>query len=135
VRDDIEFAGSNDGGRTWRPYPFRYKPQREDRMAPFLAPRFGRFEATVQLVLDSGQQTALVPAIARELVQGNPDVIGLFASNPFPDAPPTLVRMIVYRYKYTDLKTHRETGRYWTKEYVGDYAQPVAANSVQPYSR
>ena len=35
----LEFAGSNDGGVTWRTYPFRYKPQREwDRMAPFLAP-------------------------------------------------------------------------------------------------
>lgn len=127
VRDDIEFAGSNDGGVTWRPYPFRYKPQREDRMAPFLAPRFGRFEASLQLVLDAHQPVGLITDVARELVQGNPDVLGLFASNPFPTIPPTMVRMIVYRYTYTDLKTHRETGRYWRKEYVGDYAPPATA--------
>ena len=126
-RDDIEFAGSNDGGRTWRPYPFRYKPQREDRMSPFLAPRFGRFEATLQLVLDGHWQVSLIPDVAHALLEGNPDVIGLFASNPFPDTPPTMVRMIVYRYSFTDLKTYHDTGRYWSKEYVGEYAPPVTA--------
>lgn len=127
VRDDIEFAGSNDRGRTWRPYPFRYKPQAEDRLAPFLAPRFARFEATLQIVLDSRIQVSLIPDVARELVRGNPEVTGLFASNPFPEAPPTMVRMIVYRYTFTDRKTQRETGRYWNKEYVGDYAPPARA--------
>ena len=96
-------------------------------MAPFLAPRFGRFEATLQIVLDGRLPVSLIPDVARELVRGNPDVTGLFARNPFPDAPPTLVRMIVYRYTFTDLKTHRETRRFWNKEYVGDYAQPVSA--------
>jgi hypothetical protein len=129
VRDDIEFAGSNDGGATWRPYPFRYKPQREDRMSPFLAPRFGRFEATLQLLLDTGGQADLIRGVAWELVHGNPDVTGLFARNPFPDAPPTTVRMMVYRYTYTDLETHRVTGRYWNKEYQGDYAEPVTAQA------
>ncbi len=127
VREDVEFAGSNDGGATWRAYPFRYKPQFEDRMSPFLAPRFDRFEATLQIVLDNRWPVSLIPDVARELVRGNPDVIGLFARNAFPDAPPTIVRMVVYRYTYTDLKTHRDTGRYWNKVYVGDYARPVTA--------
>jgi len=130
-RDDIEFAGSNDQGATWRPYPFRYKPQFENRMSPFLAPRFGRFEATLQIVLDSdaqgGRQTRLIPDVARELVRGNPVVTGLFAGNPFPEGPPAVVRMMVYRYTFTDLKSQRETGRYWNKEYMGDYAPAVSA--------
>ncbi len=128
MRDEVEFAGSNDRGATWRAYPFRYKPQREDRMSPFLAPRFCRFEATLQLVLDGRSPVSLIPDVARELLQNNPEVIGLFASNPFPDAPPGMVRMIVYRYTYTDLKTHRETGRYWNKTYVGEYAPPLSAS-------
>ena len=91
------------------------------------APRFGRFEATLQIVLDGRLPVTVIPDTARELVRGNHEVVGLFASNPFPDAPPTMVRMMVYRYTFTDLKTHRETGRYWSKEYVGDYAQPAVA--------
>ena len=126
MRDEVEFAGSSDGGATWRAYPFRYKPQFADRMSPFLAPRFGRFEATLQITLD-GLQVSLIPDVAHELLQGNPEVIGLFASNPFPDAPPRIVRMIVYRYTYTDLKTHRDAGRYWNKEYVGEYAPALTA--------
>jgi hypothetical protein len=35
--------------------------------------------------------------------------------------------MMAYRYTYTDLKTHRETGRYWNKEYAGDHAPPITA--------
>jgi hypothetical protein len=128
VRDEVEFAGSADGGRTWRPYPFRYKPQAEDRMYPFLAPRFGRFEATLQIVLNSGMRFNLIPNVAHALAQGNTDVVGLFARNPFPDAPPGMVRMIVYRYTYTDLATHRATGRYWNKQYMGEYAPPVTAS-------
>lgn len=127
-RIELEFVGSNDGGATWRPYPFRYKPQREDRMSPFLAPRFGRFEATLQLVLDGGYQVSLIPDVARELVRGNPDVTGLFAGNPFPGAPPGIVRMMGYRYTFTDRKTQRDTGRYWNKVYVGDYAPPITAD-------
>jgi lipase maturation factor 1 len=127
VRNEVEFAGSNDGGATWRSYPFRYIPQREDRMSPFLAPRFGRFEATLQLVLDGGNRASLIPNVAHELLQGNPDVIGLFSSNPFPDASPTIVRMMGYRYTFTNLKTHRDTGQYWNKVYIGDYAPPVTA--------
>ena len=41
---EVEFAGSNDGGQTWRPYEFRFKPQRDDRMSPFYAPWFFRFQ-------------------------------------------------------------------------------------------
>lgn len=126
-RLEIEFAGTNDNGATWRPYPFRYKPQDEDRMSPFLAPRFGRFEASLQIVLYDDTGATLFPKIARELVEGNQDVIGLFARNPFPDAPPQAVRMIVSRYTFTDRKTQRETGRYWNKVYVGDFTRPAIA--------
>lgn len=128
IHEEVEFAGSNDRGVTWRPYPFRSKPQDEDRMSPFLAPRFHRFEATLQIVLENRMQVSLIRDVARELVQGNPEVIGLFADNPFPDKPPQAVRMIVYRYTFTDRKTQGETGRYWNKEYLGEYARPAVAN-------
>lgn len=125
VRYDVEFVGSNDDGRTWRPYPFRYRPQFEDRMSPFVAPHFSRFEATLQIQFNYVPRARIIPDVARHLVQGHPDMVGLFAGNPFPDAPPTVVRMIVFRYSFTDLETFREAGRYWTKVYVTDYAAPV----------
>ncbi len=123
VRYELEFAGSNDGGATWRTWPFRYKPQAEDRMSPFLAPRFARFETALQLALD--EQSPVIPRIAAQLLRRNPEVMALFASDPFPDRPPMVVRMLVHRYAYTDRATHRQTGRYWNKEYQGDFSAPL----------
>jgi len=128
VRHDVEFVGSDDDGKTWRPYPFRYRPQFENRMSPFLGPHFSRFETTLMIQFNYFSKARIIPDVARHLLQGNPDVVGLFAGNPFPDAPPTVVRMIVFRYSYTDLQTFRRTGRYWTKVYVADYAPPVTAS-------
>ena len=41
VRYHVEFAGSNDGGRTWRALPYRNIPQREDEICGFIAPTRG----------------------------------------------------------------------------------------------
>lgn len=121
VRYQVEFEGSNDGGQTWRTYPFRYIPQREDHVSPFIAPWFARFEATVQILGWNGKKSPLMPVVAAHLLARNPDVIHLFASDPFPDRPPTLLRMRGYRLTFVDSATHRRTGRYWHKEPAGNY--------------
>ena len=125
AKDEVEFTGSNDGGRTWRTYGFRFKPQSEGRMLPFVAPWFPRFEATLQLAVFY-PLPPIITTVARLLVQRNPDVTGLFASDPFPDRPPTIIRMPVYHFTFTDLETQRRTGRFWNKTYIGDYAPPVS---------
>jgi hypothetical protein len=43
ARYEIEFQGSRDG-KTWRPYPFRYKPQDTDKAPGIYAPYQPRFE-------------------------------------------------------------------------------------------
>jgi len=124
---EVEFAGSNDGGATWRPYLFRYKPQQEERIPPFLAPRFARFESSLQLALYA--ESPVLPEVARQLILRNADVIGLFQADPFPDRPATMVRIAVFQFSFTDLPTYRETGRYWTKGYVADFTQPITLDS------
>jgi hypothetical protein len=121
---EVEFQGSNDGGKTWRTYDFRFKPQRPDRICPFVAPWFDRFEATLQLAVNIPGST-VIPRVAAQLVLGNPDVVGLFRRNPFPGGPPTAVRMPVYQFSFTDYQTFRKTGHYWAKTYEGDYVPVV----------
>lgn len=117
-----EFVGSNDGGQTWRPYEFRIFPQRLDRIPPWIAPRFPRFEATLQiLVATRSEPSALYAVIAGHLLNGNPEVLRLFAANPFPDRPPQMIRMPGYQYKFTDRATYRQTGNFWHREYLGEY--------------
>ena len=121
IRYQVEFEGSNDGGQTWRTYHFRYIPQREDRVSPFIAPWFARFEATVQILGWNGKKSPLMPAVAGHLLARDQAVLDLFESDPFPDRPPTMIRMRGYRLTFVDSATHRRTGLYWHKEPAGNY--------------
>ena len=62
----------------------------------------------------------------RALLAGEPDVLSLLDHNPFPDSPPTAVRVRRYRYRFTTRAEKRETGRYWSRELLGDVVRPVS---------
>ena len=125
VRYLVEFEGSNDGGRTWRTYRYRFLPQREDEMAGFIAPWFGRFEATVQIEAWVGRKSPVLAVVAARLLAREPEVMALFQNNPFPDRPPTLLRMVGSRLTFTEVAVWRQTRRYWRKEPAGDYLPPL----------
>jgi lipase maturation factor 1 len=127
MRFEVEFEGSNDGGATWRTYEYKYSPQDPTKISGFIAPRYIRFEATLQIAVFTVPKSPLFASVAAELLTRNPDVIALFAKDPFPPGtkPPTVIRMPVYRISFTDLATRRKTGRYWNKEYEGDFVPPV----------
>lgn len=118
----VEFSGSNDGGQTWRPYDYRYFPQREDRIPPFLAPRFPRFEAALQIELATRDKpTSLYALAAIRLLERSPEVMRLFDGDPFPDRPAQMIRLQVFHLSFTDLATYRATRRFWNRRYVGEY--------------
>ena len=120
----VEFSGSNDGGRTWRPWAFRHLPQQEDRRPEFLAPWYARFEATLQAKANPDEPSELYSGVAAHLIARTPAVLALFANDPFLDAPPALVRIRSFRLSFVDPATWRRTGRYWRREDLGDF-QPM----------
>src|SRR6202020_2701809 len=84
----IEFQGSRDGQR-WTAYLFRFKPQALDRAPGIYAPYQPRFEWNLWFAsLGSWQQNPLVPRTEERLLTNDPDVLALFAGNPFSGAPP-----------------------------------------------
>lgn len=129
----VEFSGSNDGGQTWRVFDLRYFPQRADHIPGFIAPRFPRFEAAMQIELATrNKPTALFGLVSQRLLERSPEVMRLFERDPFPDKPPQMIRIQVYRVWFTDLATQRATGNYWRREYVGDYG-PLRYLDVKGY--
>jgi len=121
VRSQVEFLGSNDGGKTWRTYHYRYMPQQPDEISPHIAPWFVRFDATLELEAFKPVPSTLFKVVASHLLKPNPKVVALFRENPFPDAPPTLMRIRSYHLRFTDWSTYQETGHYWEVEPAGDY--------------
>jgi lipase maturation factor 1 len=121
-RYEIEFQGTLDG-KTWIAYPFRYKPQAIDKAPGIYAPYQPRFEWNLWFAsLGSWQQSRFVIWTEERLLKNDPDVLALFASNPFPDVPPREVRAIKYQYWFTDMQTKRATENWWRREELGPYA-------------
>ncbi|PYU26093.1 MAG: membrane protein [Acidobacteria bacterium] len=120
-RYEIEFQGSIDG-KTWTPYPFRYKPQ-DPRGAPeIFAPYQPRFDWNLWFAsLDNWQQNRFVIYAEERLLTGSPSVLALFAGNPFPNAPPMQLRAVVWQYWFSDRK-EKNQGLWWRRELIGLYA-------------
>ena len=121
-RYEIEFQGSNDG-QTWIAYPFRYKPQDPYKRPGIYAPYQPRFEWNLWFAsLGSWRDNLIVPSTEERLLTGAPDVLALFAGNPFPEAPPKQMRAVLWKYWFTTLAEKRATGRWWNRQLMGLYA-------------
>jgi len=56
------------------------------------------------------------------LLENQPSVLRLFASNPFPNKPPIAVRAMEWQYWFTSRDERRKTGAWWRRELIGPYA-------------
>ena len=128
-RYEIEFQGSNDG-KAWTAYPFRYKPQEINKAPGIYAPYQPRFEWNLWFAsLGSWRESRFVVWTEERLLKNDPDVLALFAYNPFPNAGPRQVRVIIYQYWFTDLRTKRTNGDWWRREALGAYAPVLERES------
>jgi hypothetical protein len=122
-RYEIEFQGSNDGGKTWTAYAFRYKPQDIYKAPGLYAPYQPRLDWNLWFAsLGPWRQNLFVIRTEESLLRGSPDVLNLFAGNPFPGAPPQRVRTVLWQYWFTDLNTKRATGAWWRRKLLGPYS-------------
>lgn len=69
-----------------------------------------------------------VLSLVGKLLDGDDGVRHLLRSDPYDGEPPRHVRILRYRYGFTDPETRAETGRWWTRERVGTYYGPVSAD-------
>ncbi len=128
LRYQIEFEGSNDGGKTWRNYEPRFLSNRLDRISGFISPYFPRFEGSVAAIASSGNPALLFTQIMTKLLGVNRDVLALFKEDPFPDRPPTKIKALKWAYQFTDYETFRKTGNYWSRRALGLYQPPLTLN-------
>ena len=125
-RYEIVIEGSNDG-ETWLPYEFKYKPGDVTRSPRWVQPHQPRLDWQMWFAaLSDYQRNPWFVNLISRLLEGSPHVVALLEKNPFPDKPPQSIRAVFYEYHFTDLKTKKEEGAWWQREYKGLYF-PVAS--------
>jgi hypothetical protein len=127
ARPEIVLEGSDDG-ESWAEYPFRWKPGDVDRAPRFCIPHLPRLDWQMWFAALAGdcRRTPWFLAFERRLFEGSPDVLGLLASNPFPDAPPRYLRARLFLYRFTGPGSRA----WWTREEVGDFCPPIFRESL-----
>ncbi|MCZ6795109.1 MAG: lipase maturation factor family protein [Planctomycetota bacterium] len=123
LRPELIFEGSRDGVE-WKEYEFRWKPVALDRAPGFVAPHQPRLDWQMWFAaLNVPGNLPWLQRLAQHLLRGTPEVLALLGENPFPDAPPSHVRLVYYKYRFTSLEVKRETGAWWTREKLGVVAR------------
>ena len=130
-RREIIVEGSNDGV-NWLPYEFKYKPGDVNRRPGFVEPFQPRLDWQMWFAaLGSYRENRWLVNFCVRLLQGSPKVVALLERNPFPNAPPRLVRAVVYEYHFSNLQEHHARGIWWTREYAGEYLPVISLPEKQ----
>ncbi|MHB2015711.1 MAG: hypothetical protein ACYCW6_02065 [Candidatus Xenobia bacterium] len=134
-------AADIDEHTPWREYAFKGKPGDPLRRLPQWAPYHLRLD-WMMWFLPFGVQVhrgqVLVPgyppwfiALVGKLLRGDPQTLSLLAGNPFPDAPPRIIRARYYLHRFTT-PDERSEALWWVRSLVGDFLPPVGLPAEQP---
>jgi hypothetical protein len=110
----------------WAEYEFVGKPGDPRRRPPLVAPYHLRLDWLMWFAaLSPAYAEPWLPRLLHGLLNGNPNVLALLRTNPFPDQPPGSVRVRRYRYRFTTWRQLRQTGIWWERTPAGMFQEPV----------
>jgi hypothetical protein len=119
-RREVILEGSRDG-QTWQAYELYGKPGDPAQRPRQVAPYHLRLDWLLWFVpLGAMRHERWLDALVMKLLEGDRAVGKLFRVNPFPDAPPRLVRARLYRYAFASREETRATGVYWKRTLIRD---------------
>lgn len=114
-------------GVEWREYEFKAKPGDPGRRPPIVAPYHLRLDWLMWFLPFSAHRLPRwFSNLAQRLLRGEPAVLALMRRNPFPERPPNFVRARFFRYRFAGRGERRDSGKWWTRELVGEFLPPVA---------
>lgn len=120
-RHELQVEGSNDG-KHWKAYDFKYKPGALDKRPEFIVPHQPRLDWMIWFVPPrSDNMLYWFDRFIERLHEGSDEVLDLLEYNPFPDKPPTYLRVQVFQYHFTNWQEREQTGQWWKREYLGEF--------------
>ncbi|MFB6283161.1 MAG: lipase maturation factor family protein [Halobacteria archaeon] len=144
TRYEIVIEGTREETPTddsdWKEYCFKGKPTDVSRRPRQIAPYHLRLDWQMWFAAMSPRPTRhpWFTKLMEKILEGEQDILGLLAHNPFPDEPPEKLRAVRYRYRFSSPKERRETGDWWRRErlnlYYGPKDKPQYTSSPVDYS-
>jgi hypothetical protein len=131
TRYELEIQGTRDETideeTEWRAYRFPCKPGPVDRAPCVAFPYHYRLDWQIWFAAmrEQARRTWMV-SLAHRLLQDHKGVEGLLEEVPFRDEPPEHIRIVRYRYEFTE---DVSADAWWTRERVGTFLQPVSLDS------
>ena len=126
-RRELVVEGSMDGD-TWLEYEFPFKPGDVDRIPGWATPHQPRLDWQMWFAaLTVPQRATWVYDLVFRLFEAEPEVLKWIES-PFAE-PPKYIRIISYRYRFTDAGAsteHADVGRWWTRSNPRLWLGPIA---------
>jgi len=130
-RCEIVLEGSADGVE-WLPYEFKWKPGDVKRAPGWCAPHQPRLDWQMWFAaLESPRENPWFFGLIVRLLQGSQDVNRLLAHNPFPDKPPSYVRAMFYRYRFTTVIELRQTVAWWKRQELREYLPTISVDQLR----
>lgn len=127
-RRELVIEGSMDGD-AWLEYGFPFKPGDVDRIPGWATPHQPRLDWQMWFAaLTVPQRAPWIHDLVFRLFEAEPAVLKWIES-PFGDDPPKYIRVISYRYRFTDADAstdHADVGRWWTRSSPRLWLGPIA---------
>jgi len=119
-RIELEIEGSLDG-TTWQTYEFRFKPGEPTEPPAFCIPHQPRIDWLMWFVPAGGPFFEWFDRFLQRLMEASPPVLALLREDPFMGARPQVLRVQVWRYRFSDPETRARTGEWWARESLGPF--------------
>lgn len=130
-RRELVVAGTSDeeiGEDTvWHEYEFKAKPTDTKRGLPIIAPYQPRVDWQIWFAaMSRPDYEPWLLTFVGKLLQNNAAAISLIEQNPFPDAPPTYIKIDLYKYEFVPPWQRDELdGAVWKRTYLGPWLPPA----------
>jgi hypothetical protein len=131
-RPELVIEGSDDGS-DWREYGLPYKPGDLSKRPKWVAPYQPRLDWQLWFAaLGPADDNPWVGTVCERIMRGDSAVLGLFSHNPFPERPPRYMRVVRYRYEFTDDAERARTRNWWRRTPLDFY---IPAVSLSPNTK
>ncbi len=117
----------------WHEYETKGQPVRTNERPPQWAPYHLRLDWQLWFAAMQprpGARQRWLYTLLETLLEGDTGTESLFRTVPF-DEPPTRIRVVRYRYRYTTPEERTETGDWWYRERLGTYVESVTSKALE----